>query len=141
MKLPFKRLITLVAGTALAGLVQAADLKEKQEREARARAAMLQRAEDEKTRAAAAEKAKAEEAAPKTGTLHKPAKPEDKGARKDTKKVVGKEAAGDSKRRGSGIKTRGDTTGGAGGWRGGGRSGGRHTFQPRVVQHDDPQGY
>ncbi|MDF3164383.1 ABC transporter substrate-binding protein [Pseudomonas proteolytica] len=28
MKLPFKRLITLVAGTALAGLVQAADLKE-----------------------------------------------------------------------------------------------------------------
>ena len=28
MKLPFKRLITLVAGTALAGLVQAADIKE-----------------------------------------------------------------------------------------------------------------
>ncbi|MDF3203309.1 ABC transporter substrate-binding protein [Pseudomonas sp. 1912-s] len=28
MKLPFKRMITLVAGTALAGLVQAADLKE-----------------------------------------------------------------------------------------------------------------
>ena len=102
---------------------QAADLKEKQEREARARAAMLQRAEDEKTRAAAAEKAKAEEAAPKTGTLHKPAKPEDKGARKDAKKVVGKDAAADTKRRGSGIKTRGDTTGGAGGWRGGGRSG------------------
>ncbi|MDD3328047.1 MAG: translation initiation factor IF-2 [Zoogloea sp.] len=120
---------------------QAADLKEKQEREARARAAMLQRAEDEKTRAAAAEKAKAEEAAPKTGTLHKPAKPEDKGARKDAKKVVGKDAAADTKRRGSGIKTRGDTTGGAGGWRGGGRSGGRggrHQDSPAFVAPIEP---
>ncbi len=121
---------------------QAADLKEKQEREARARAAMLARAEEEKMRAAAAEKAKAEgEAAPKTGTLHKPAKTEDKGARKDTKKVVGKEAAGDSKRRGSGIKTRGDTTGGAGGWRGGGRSGGRggrHQESPAFVAPTEP---
>ena len=121
---------------------QAADLKEKQEREARARAAMLARAEEEKMRAAAAEKAKAEgEAAPKTGTLHKPAKTEDKGARKDTKKVVGKEAAGDSKRRGSGIKTRGDTTGGAGGWRGGGRSGGRggrHQDSPAFVAPIEP---
>ncbi|MDD2989951.1 MAG: translation initiation factor IF-2 [Zoogloea sp.] len=105
---------------------QIADLKEKQEREARARAAMLQRAEEEKQRAAAAEKAKAEgEAAPKTGTLHKPAKTEDKGARKDVKKVVSKEVPADAKRRG-GLKTRGDTTGGAGGWRGGGRSGGRN---------------
>ena len=104
---------------------QAADLKEKQEREARARAAMLQRAEDEKARVAAAEKAKIEgEAAPKSGTLHKPAKTEDKGVRKDVKKVVSKEVPADAKRRG-GIKTRGDTTGGAGGWRGGGRSGGR----------------
>ncbi len=121
---------------------QAADLKEKQEREARARAAMLQRAEDEKMRAAAAEKAKAEgEAAPKTGTLHKPAKPEDKGARKDAKKVVGKEVAADTKRRGSGIKTRGDTTGGAGGWRGGGRSGGRggrHQDSPAFVAPIEP---
>ena len=105
---------------------QIADLKEKQEREARARAAMLQRAEEEKQRAVAAEKAKAEgEAAPKTGTLHKPAKTEDKGARKDVKKVVSKEVPADAKRRG-GLKTRGDTTGGAGGWRGGGRSGGRN---------------
>ncbi len=121
---------------------QAADLKEKQEREARARAAMLQRAEDEKMRAAAAKKAKAEgEAAPKTGTLHKPAKPEDKGARKDAKKVVGKEVAADTKRRGSGIKTRGDTTGGAGGWRGGGRSGGRagrHQDSPAFVAPIEP---
>ncbi|WP_298597346.1 translation initiation factor IF-2 [Zoogloea sp.] len=121
---------------------QAADLKEKQEREARARAAMLQRAEDEKMRAAAAEKAKAEgEAAPKTGTLHKPAKPEDKGARKDAKKVVGKEVAADTKRRGSGIKTRGDTTGGAGGWRGGGRGGGRggrHQDSPAFVAPIEP---
>ena len=104
---------------------QAADLKEKQEREARARSAMLQRAEEEKLRQAAAEKAKTEgEAGAKTGTLHKPAKTEDKGVRKDAKKVVSKEAAPDAKRRG-GLKTRGDTTGGAGGWRGGGRSGGR----------------
>ncbi|WP_326527315.1 translation initiation factor IF-2 [Dokdonella sp.] len=104
---------------------QAADVKEKQEREARARATMLQRAEDEKQRLAAVEKAKVEaEAPPKTGTLHKPAKTEDKGVRKEVKKVVSKEAPGDAKRRG-GIKTRGDTTGGAGGWRGGGRSGGR----------------
>ncbi|MDD3353341.1 translation initiation factor IF-2, partial [Zoogloea sp.] len=43
----------------------------------------------------------------------------------DVKKAVVKEAAGDAKRRG-GLKTRGDTTGGAGGWRGGGRGGGRH---------------
>ena len=105
---------------------QAADLREKQEREARARAAMLQRAEEEKLRAAAAEKAKVEgDAAPKTGTLHKPAKTEEKGARKDVKKVVSKEVPADAKRRG-GLKTRGDTTGGAGGWRGGGRSGGRN---------------
>ena len=104
---------------------QAADVKEKQEREARARATMLQRAEDEKQRLAAVEKAKVEaEAPPKTGTLHKPAKTEDKGVRKEVKKVLSKEAPGDAKRRG-GIKTRGDTTGGAGGWRGGGRSGGR----------------
>ena len=106
---------------------QAADLKEKQEREARARAAIQQRVEEEKQRLAAAEKAKVEgEAAPKTGTLHKPAKTEEKSVRKDAKKVVGKEAPADAKRRG-GIKTRGDTTGGAGGWRGGGRSGGRNS--------------
>ncbi|RTL27828.1 MAG: translation initiation factor IF-2 [Rhodocyclaceae bacterium] len=116
---------------------QAADLKEKQEREARARAAMLQRAEEEKQRQAAAEKAKAEgEAATKSGTLHKPAKADDKGAprSKDGKKVVAKEAAGDSKRRGAGIKTRGDTTGGAGGWRGGGRSGGRNGGRQQDTQ-------
>ncbi len=124
---------------------QAADLKEKQEREARARAAMLQRAEEEKQRLAAAEKSKAEgEAAPKTGTLHKPAKADEKGARKDVKKVVGKDAAaaGDAKRRGgAGIKTRGDTTGGAGGWRGGGRSGGRggrHQETPAFVAPTEP---
>ncbi|WP_374259713.1 translation initiation factor IF-2 [Zoogloea sp.] len=106
---------------------QAADLKEKQEREARARAAMLQRAEEEKQRLAAAEKVKTEaEAAPKTGTLHKPAKTEDKGGRKDVKKVVGKDTAADNAKRRGGIKTRGDTTGGAGGWRGGGRGGGRN---------------
>ncbi len=121
---------------------QAADLKEKQEREARARAAMLQRAEDEKARQAAAEKAKIEgEAAPKSGTLHKPANAGDKGARKETKKVVSKEVPADAKRRG-GIKTRGDTTGGAGGWRGGGRSGGRgagrHQDAPTFVAPTEP---
>ncbi|WP_079433545.1 translation initiation factor IF-2 [Zoogloea sp. LCSB751] len=114
---------------------QAADLKEKQEREARARAAMLQRAEEEKQRQAAAEKAKADgEAASKSGTLHKPAKTEDKGVRKDGKKVVAKDATADSKRRGAGIKTRGDTTGGAGGWRGGGRGGGRNGGRQQDTQ-------
>ncbi|MCA0185150.1 MAG: translation initiation factor IF-2 [Proteobacteria bacterium] len=121
---------------------QLADLKEKQEREARARAAMLQRAEDEKARLAAAEKAKTEsEAAPKSGTLHKPAKTEDKSVRKDVKKAVAKDAPGDSKRRGGGLKTRGDTTGGAAGWRGGGRSGGRggrHQDAPSFVAPTEP---
>ena len=121
---------------------QAADVKEKQEREARARATMLQRAEDEKQRLAAVEKAKVEaDAPPKTGTLHKPAKTEDKGVRKEVKKVLSKEAPGDAKRRG-GIKTRGDTTGGAGGWRGGGRSvgrsGGRHQDTTAFVAPTEP---
>ena len=122
---------------------QMADLKEKQEREARARAAMQQRVEDEKQRVAAAEKAKIEgEAAPKVGTLHKPAKTEEKAPRKDVKKAVPtKEAPADAKRRG-GLKTRGDTTGGAGGWRGngrsGGRSGGRHQDTTSFVAPTEP---
>jgi translation initiation factor IF-2 len=121
-----------------------ADLREKQEREARARAAMQQRVEDEKQRVAAAEKAKIEgEAAPKVGTLHKPAKTEEKAPRKDVKKAVPtKEAPVDAKRRG-GLKTRGDTTGGAGGWRGngrsgGGRSGGRHQDTTSFVAPTEP---
>jgi translation initiation factor IF-2 len=123
---------------------QMADLREKQEREARARAAMQQRVEDEKQRVAAAEKAKIEgEAAPKVGTLHKPAKTEEKAPRKDVKKAVPtKEAPVDAKRRG-GLKTRGDTTGGAGGWRGngrsgGGRSGGRHQDTTSFVAPTEP---
>jgi len=123
---------------------QMADLKEKQEREARARAAMQQRVEDEKQRVAAAEKAKIEgEAAPKVGTLHKPPKPDEKAPRnKDVKKVPPvKEVPVDAKRRG-GLKTRGDTTGGAGGWRGngrsGGRSGGRHQDTTSFVAPTEP---
>ena len=121
---------------------QAADLKEKQEREARARAAMLQRMEDEKQRQSEGDKSRQDaEAGAKSGTLHKPAKADDKGARKDVKKgtPVAKEAAGDAKRRG-GLKTRGDAAGGAGGWKGarGGRSGGRHHEAPAFVAPTEP---
>ncbi|MDY0012760.1 MAG: translation initiation factor IF-2 [Rhodocyclaceae bacterium] len=116
---------------------QAADLKAKQEREARARAAAeARRAEEEaKLRAEAARKAGGEAAVPaapaaapgeakgKSGTLHKPAKEEGAkraaGGREDWKDE-------NAKRRGAGLKTRGEVAGGANaGWRGA-KGGGRH---------------
>ena len=104
--------------------IQAAELKEKQERELRARAEaekrlVAQQAEIEQK----AVVPQAKEAGV-SGTLHKPAgKPEaEKKSEKDKKAGAWKDEA--AKRRT--IKTRGDTGGGAGGWRGGPRGGGRH---------------
>lgn len=105
---------------------QAAELKEKQEREARARQEAEKRLAAQQ--AALAEKAAADAKKPAdapSGTLHKPAgRPEvDKkvGEKKPEKKADNWKSE-DSKKRG--IKTRGDTAGGAGGWRGGPK--GRH---------------
>jgi translation initiation factor IF-2 len=109
--------------------IQAAELKEKQEREARAKAeaeARLALQQVEMAQKAAAEQAKGD--AGVTGTLHKPAAK----SGEEAKKSAGKKATGtawkDDAAKKRGIKTRGDTAGGAGGWRGGprGRSGGRH---------------
>jgi len=124
--------------------IQAAELKEKQEREAKAAVA---RAEAEarlaqlqaQTEAAAAEKAAATQAEPTSvsGTLHKPAtgaKPAE-GQRKGEKKGTPTAAKADDRgnRRG-GLKTRGDTGGGTSGWRGGpkGRHG-RHHEEERAA--------
>jgi len=117
---------------------QAAELKEKQERiaarkvadEAARKAAEVKAAAD----AAAAARPKPAPAAPQArkdsgNTLHKPAKAAEAGA---GKKQAGQPASkgntgwqqDDAKKRG-GIKTRGDTAGGAGGWRGG-KGGGKH---------------
>lgn len=118
---------------------QAAELKEKQERIAARKAA------DEAARKAAEAKAAADAiaaarpkpapAAPQArkdsgNTLHKPAKAADANAGKKTSGQPASKGnnAGwqqdDAKKRG-GIKTRGDTAGGAGGWRGG-KGGGKH---------------
>lgn len=115
--------------------LQEADLRAKQEREsARKAAEEARKVAEEAARAKAAADAARKEAsagAPgKSGTLHKPAKTEDKGV----KKVAGsKEKTGgsfqdeNSKRRT--IKTRGDSGGGTGNWRSGPRAGGRHGRQ------------
>jgi translation initiation factor IF-2 len=109
--------------------LQAAEVKERQEREARAKAeaeARLAQQQAEIAQKAAAEQAKAKAEPAVSGTLHRPA-----GKPGDDKKAVKKAPGGnfkDDAARKRGIKTRGDTTGGAGGWRGGprGRHGGRH---------------
>ncbi|HEX5126006.1 MAG TPA: translation initiation factor IF-2 N-terminal domain-containing protein, partial [Rhodocyclaceae bacterium] len=115
---------------------QAAELKEKQEREAARKAAEdARRVEEEAARnraaleaAAAVEKAKAGPAGkPGGGTLHKPDKPADKTIAK--KAAPAKAPAKDDTAKRRTIKTRGDTGGGAGGWRGGPRGGGRHGKQ------------
>ncbi len=114
---------------------QAADLRARQEREAAARAAAEARRVEEEARVRA-EQQKKEEAAkpvaakPTTGTLHRPAKTEDKAA-KDVKRGGGAPAreTDGGKRRG-GLKTRGEvgaTTGSN--WRGAGKGGGRHGRQ------------
>jgi translation initiation factor IF-2 len=100
--------------------IQAAEFKEKAEREARARAEAEARLAEQQAQLAAAEAKKASEAAAGvSGTIHKPAsKPEDSKA-KTAKKDAWKEDA--AKKRA--IKTRGDA--GTSGWRGS-KGGGRH---------------
>jgi translation initiation factor IF-2 len=112
--------------------IQAAELKEKQEREARTRAEAEQKAAQLQAQTEAAAKAAAQQAAvpagqaaPVSGTLHKPTgKPDEK--KPGAKKPVGTWKDDAAKKRA--IKTRGDA--GTSGWRGagGGRSGrhGRH---------------
>ncbi len=122
--------------------IQAAEIKEKQEREARAKqeaeerlAAMQAAADAEAKRAEEAQRAAAQSVAPAAGTLHKPAaKVEDKKPKKPTGPTAWKDEA--AKRRG--IKTRGDTGGGAG-WRGGGRhSRHRHEEAPPMAMPVEP---
>ena len=101
--------------------MQAAEVKEKQDREARARAETDAKAAQQVASVAAAKKAK--EPAGVTGTIHKPAGKADETKAKTAKKDAWKEDA--AKKRA--IKTRGDT--GTAGWRGakgGGRHGSRH---------------
>jgi len=102
--------------------IQAAEFKEKSEREAKARADAEARLAEQQAQLAAAEAKKAKEAAAAagvSGTIHKPAaKPED-GKAKPAKKDAWKDDA--AKRRA--IKTRGDA--GTSGWRGS-KGGGRH---------------
>ncbi|QDX80778.1 translation initiation factor IF-2 [Denitratisoma sp. DHT3] len=107
--------------------IQAAELKEKQEREARARAEAEKRLAQQQ--AELAKKAAAQAAPGVSGTLHKPAaRPEsEKKPEKKAKEQPASSWKDDAAKRRGGLKTRGDTGGGAGGWRGGprGRQGGR----------------
>ncbi|HZV55188.1 MAG TPA: translation initiation factor IF-2 [Rhodocyclaceae bacterium] len=109
--------------------LQAAEVKEKQEREARAKAEAEARLAQQQAEIAqkAAEQAKGE--AGVSGTLHKPAaKPGEEAKKPGAKKAPGTAWKDDAAKK-RGIKTRGDTAGGAGGWRGGPRGrhgGGRH---------------
>ncbi|WP_068638141.1 translation initiation factor IF-2 [Thauera butanivorans] len=110
---------------------QAADLRARQEREAAARAAADARRAEEEARVAAAlkkqeEPAKPAAAKPGSGTLHRPAKADDKPGAKDAKRgAPGRDAADGGKRRG-GLKTRGEVGSGGNNWRGAGKGGGRH---------------
>lgn len=109
---------------------QMADLKAKQEREAAARAAAEARKNEEEARQRAEAEKRAEAAKPQpkeapkapTGTLHRPAKTDEK-AGKDAKRGVRGDAAGDSAKR-RGLKTRGEV-GATGSWRGARGAGGR----------------
>ena len=102
--------------------IQAAEFKEKNDREARVRAEAEARLAEQQAQLAAAEAKKVKDAAAAagvSGTIHKPAaKPED-GKAKPAKKDAWKDDA--AKRRA--IKTRGDA--GTSGWRGS-KGGGRH---------------
>ncbi|ENO90506.1 translation initiation factor IF-2 [Thauera linaloolentis] len=111
---------------------QAADLRARQEREAAARAAADARRAEEEARVAAAlkkqeEPAKPAAAKPGSGTLHRPAKTEDKSGAKDAKRGAAAPArdADGGKRRG-GLKTRGEVGANGNNWRGAGKGGGRH---------------
>ncbi|BAL24561.1 translation initiation factor IF-2 [Azoarcus sp. KH32C] len=111
---------------------QLADLKAKQEREASARAAAEARRAEEEARVRAdaekraeAAKAPAKEAKGPSGTLHRPAKADDRAAGKDAKRGPRSgEAAGEGEKR-RGLKTRGEVGATTGSWRGA-RGGGRH---------------
>ncbi|MDP1652113.1 MAG: translation initiation factor IF-2 [Rhodocyclaceae bacterium] len=110
--------------------IQAAELKEKQERESRARAEAEARLAQLQAQAesAAVEKtaAPAQPESAVSGTLHKPAaKPGEAPRKAEKKSVTATKGEADRNRRG-GLKTRGDTAGGAGGWRGGPKQSGRY---------------
>ncbi|THF67128.1 translation initiation factor IF-2 [Pseudothauera nasutitermitis] len=120
---------------------QAADIRARQEREAASRAAAEARKAEEEARVRAeAQKNEAAAAKPAakgpSGTLHRPAKTEEKGS-KDVKRGAGRtdtRSDADSARRRGGLKTRGEVGGGGGGWKGakgGGRHGGRHQQDDR----------
>ena len=112
---------------------QLADLKAKQERDAAARAAAEARRVEEEARVRAeaekraeAAKAPAKEVKGPSGTLHRPAKTDDRAAGKDAKRGVrggAAEPASEGEKR-RGLKTRGEV-GATGSWRGA-RGGGRH---------------
>ena len=121
---------------------QQADLRARQEREASAKAAADNRRLEEEARVAAEQKAKEEAARPAvakqakstSGTLHKPAKSEEKSKEAGAKRGAPVRDGESSKRRG--LKTRGEvgasTSGNA--WRGA-KGGGRHGRN----QQDDRQ--
>jgi len=120
---------------------QMADLKAKQDREAAARAAAEARRAEEEARARAEAEKRAEAAKPQvkevqkapSGTLHRPAKIEDKAGAKDAKRGArgAADTAGESAKR-RGLKTRGEVGATTGSWRGA-RGGGR---QGRGQQDD-----
>jgi translation initiation factor IF-2 len=104
---------------------QEADLKARQDRDAAARAAADARKLEEEARAQAEVEVPKAAAKGPSGTLHRPAKADDKPGGKDVKRGARAGATDDiSKRRG--LKTRGEVGGTATTWRGargGGRSG------------------
>ena len=113
--------------------IQAAEFREKAEREARARAEAEARLAEQQAQLAAAEAKKAAEqgGAGVSGTIHKPAGKADDAKGKSAKKDAFKEDA--AKRRA--IKTRGDA--GTAGWRGS-KGGGRHG-KPSHHEEASPQ--
>ena len=109
--------------------IQAAELQEKRDREARARAEAESRLAAQQAQIAETE-AKKDTGAGVSGTIHKPAGRDDakgKGGRKDAR-----DTSGDKKRA---IKTRGDTGIGVPGWRGARGPGrqGRHAHQSQTA--------
>ncbi|MCF8177328.1 MAG: translation initiation factor IF-2 [Sulfuritalea sp.] len=113
--------------------IQAAEFKEKNEREAKARADAEARLAEQQAQLAAAEAQKAkDQAAGVTGTIHKPAAKPGEGKAKPAKKDAWKDEA--AKRRA--IKTRGDA--GTSGWRGS-KGGGRHGRHGHAEDAPPPQ--
>ncbi|ATE59584.1 translation initiation factor IF-2 [Thauera sinica] len=111
---------------------QAADLRARQEREAAARAAAEARKAEEEARLRAEQQKKDEVAKPApakgpSGTLHRPAKSDDKSAKDGRRGPAAPARETDGAKRRGGLKTRGEVGAAAGsGWRGGGKGGGRH---------------